>query len=70
VSAAITYTRRPLLLRVQRAVALAWLQYEITSAEQWIAACSRDGITDGEQLRHQRLAVEALRVRRALWEAA
>lgn len=68
-SAALNYTRRPLLLRLQRALAIAWLRYEISSAEQWISDCERDGITDGEQLRHQRRAVEALRVRLAVWGA-
>lgn len=68
-TAALTYTRRPLLLRLQRAIAIAWYRYEIRSDEQWIADCERDGITDTEQMHLQRKAVAALRVRLAIWQA-
>ena len=68
-SAAITYTRRPMLLRLQCAIAIAWLRWEISSAERWIKDCRGDGITNTKQLRHQELAVQALRVQLAIWQS-
>lgn len=63
------YTRRPLWLRLQRFAMVAWYRFEISSAEQWVAACERDKITEGEQLDYQRRAIGPLRVRLAEWEA-
>lgn len=69
-TAALTYTRRPLWLRLYCPIAIAWLRWEIDSAEVWIRQCARDGITTSEQLRYQRLYLEELRVRLAVWERA
>ena len=67
-SAVLTPTRRPLLLRVKRLLNIAWLRYEIRSAEQWVHDCEHDGITDSEQLRYQRKAIATLYVELAHWE--
>lgn len=63
------YTWRALARDLARPLVRAWLAWEIDSAERWVAACVRDNITDSQMLRHQRRAIEALRVRLATWEA-
>lgn len=64
----ITPTRRPLLLRVKRLLHMAWLRYEISSAEEWLEDCRRDGIFDSLTLRQQRRHIATLYVELAYWE--
>lgn len=68
--ARVTPTRRTLWHRVCRRVRIAWLRFEIDSAEKWMADCARDGIYDSIQLSYLRKQVAALRVRLALAEAS
>jgi hypothetical protein len=51
-----------------RLASISALRFDIDSAEQWIAACERDGITSTDTMRYQRRVVQALRVRLALLE--
>ena len=69
-AAALLRTRPSLLRAAWRAVRIAWLRFEISSAEEWIATCEREGITNTEQLAYQRAHVEALRVRLCIAEAS
>lgn len=63
------YTWSQLLRDVVRPFAVAWLRYEISSHEQWIAAARADGIIGTNNLLHCNREVQRLRVRLALWEA-
>lgn len=57
---------RRLWLHLQRAVLL----WNTNSTEQYMAACERDGIMDGETIRAWRAHLCAERVRLAVLEAA
>jgi len=66
----ITPTRRSLWHRVKRAVRVAWLRFEIDSAEEWIKDCAADGIFNTEHLRRLDLHLQAMRVQLAIAEAS
>lgn len=56
--------------RLARWLHAAWLRWHITSTEQYIAACKRDGIFGTDTLRHWQAQLDAYRVRLALVEGA
>ena len=66
----VTPTRRGWLHCAARLVRIAWLRFEISSAEQWIAECAQAGIYDTDSLRELARQVQALRVRLAVAEAS
>ncbi len=68
--AALTHTHRPMLHRLQRQLRIWWLRFEISSAEQWIKDCAREGIHDTDNLVALRFAVQQLRVQLAIAEAS
>lgn len=69
-AACITPTRRGLVHHIVRRARMAWLRWEISSAEDWIHTCAREGIHGTESLRHLERHVQALRVKLALVEAS
>ena len=66
----ITPTRRGVWHRIKRSVRIAFLRFEIDSAEQWLAECARDGIYDSQQIQHLNRHVQELRVQLAITEAS
>lgn len=62
-------TRHGLLRRLARLARIAWLRWEISSAEDWIRDCERDGIYGTEQLREIERQIGVLRVRLMMVEA-
>ena len=69
-AAHVARTRRSVWFRIERRLMIWWLRFEISSAEQWIADCAREGITTGEGLNRLRREVSLLYVQLAQWEAA
>jgi len=55
-----------LLHRLWRAVRIAWLRWEISSAEQWVGHAARDGVFDSNNLRQVRREISRLYVRLAI----
>lgn len=48
----------------------AALRYEISSAEQWVRACERDGIFDSYSVREVSKQIDVCRVKLAILEAS
>lgn len=63
-------TRPSLPRRLWRAVRIAWLNFEIRSAEEWVGMCQREGISGTESVKYQRGHIEALRVQLIQVEAS
>jgi hypothetical protein len=61
-------TRLNPLQRLWRLVRIAWLRWQISTTEQWLAQLQRDGIINSLSVREFHKQVEAMRVELAIVE--
>lgn len=63
----VTPTRRTVLFRLRRRLALLWCWYEIRELSSWTKACEADGIVDTDHMRGCRARLEHLRTAQTVW---